>query len=540
MKSWKIRTHLLLLAGVLLTALLAVGLLGLHGLKTTVGGLQTVYLDRVVPLRDLKQIADLYAVNIVDATQKARSGTLSGNAAQQMIEQAQQRIAEIWKAYLATQLIADERRLIDEITPLMSKAQQPLEQLQSQLIRGDRGEIERFASNDLYPLIDPLSAKFSELIEVQLGEAKRQYLLGEAAYARSLRLSLLLLVVALLLGSVHVLYFSRLLGRQLGAEPGELEAISARIASGRLDGAQQDGGGSSGVMKSVQAMRHGLHDVIGNIGEASEEIECATLQLAASSEQVLNSANIQSDTAAAMAATVEQLAVSINHIAESAQHTHDRARQAGELTDSGLQVTTQAIEEIRRIASLVTQCSGDVEQLAAQSGNIGAIVDVIRGIAEQTNLLALNAAIEAARAGEQGRGFAVVADEVRTLASRSGASTEEIQQVIDRLQNESRSAVEAMAKGRRQSALVVEYASKASAALEQINSHIGQISDQNIQVATATEEQSSVVEDINRNIVDINELTVGTTHIADQLSQASSDLQALSTQLDGLVGRFRL
>lgn len=117
MKSWKIRTHLLLLAGVLLTALLAVGLLGLHGLKTTVGGLQTVYLDRVVPLRDLKQIADLYAVNIVDATQKARSGTLSGNAAQQMIEQAQQRIAEIWKAYLATQLIADERRLIDEITP---------------------------------------------------------------------------------------------------------------------------------------------------------------------------------------------------------------------------------------------------------------------------------------------------------------------------------------------------------------------------------------------------------------------------------------
>ncbi|MGA4449783.1 hemolysin activation protein [Ectopseudomonas chengduensis] len=98
----------------------------------------------------------------------------------------------------------------------------------------------------------------------------------------------------------------------------------------------------------------------------------------------------------------------------------------------------------------------------------------------------------------------------------------------------------ARAEGQRQSALVVEYASKASAALEQINSHIGQISDQNIQVATATEEQSSVVEDINRNIVDIDELTVGTTHIADQLNQASSDLQALSTQLDGLVGRFRL
>ncbi|WP_134677971.1 methyl-accepting chemotaxis protein [Ectopseudomonas khazarica] len=538
MKSWKIRTHLLLLAGVLLTALLAVGLLGLHGLKTTVGGLQTVYLDRVVPLRDLKQIADLYAVNIVDATQKARSGTLSGNAAQQMIEQAQQRIAEIWKAYLATQLIADERRLIDEITPLMSKAQQPLEQLQSQLIRGDRGEIERFASNDLYPLIDPLSAKFSELIEVQLGEAKRQYLLGEAAYARSLRLSLLLLVVALLLGSVHVLYFSRLLGRQLGAEPGELEAISARIASGRLDGAQQDVGGSSGVMKSVQAMRHGLHDVIGNIGEASEEIECATLQLAASSEQVLNSANIQSDTAAAMAATVEQLAVSINHIAESAQHTHDRARQAGELTDSGLQVTTQAIEEIRRIASLVTQCSGDVEQLAAQSGNIGAIVDVIRGIAEQTNLLALNAAIEAARAGEQGRGFAVVADEVRSLAARTAQSTTEIVALVEAIHNGVCQARDSMSATCSRVDTGLQLVENSATTMGEIRVAL----DESLQsvglIATALQQQRAASEQVAQNVEQVAQIVEENSAAQGGIVQAIRALQGMSERLQGVMRRF--
>ena len=540
MNNWKIRTHLLLLSGTLLCALLIVGLLGLHALKTTEKGLQTVYLDRVVPLRDLKIIADLYAVNIVDATHKARSGELSYGNAQSLIAQAQQEIDKVWRAYLATKLIHEELSLIDEIKPLMLKTQAPLERLQSLLTRGDEAAVEQFARTELYPLIDPISAKFSELIEVQLVEANRQYQLGEATYNQNLYLNIGLLVVALLLGITHATYFNRLLGRQLGAEPAELEAVSARIASGRLDATLAVQKTKSGVMKSVQAMRHNLHDVIGNIGDASEQIESATLQLAASSEQVLNSANVQSDTAAAMAATMEQLSVSINHIAEQAQHTHDRAQRAEELAGTGIEVTSQAIDEIRQVATLVAQCSQDVEHLSAQSGNISAIVDVIRGIAEQTNLLALNAAIEAARAGEQGRGFAVVADEVRNLAGRTAQSTTEIVSLVDAIQSGVRQASGSMGLTCTRVDTGLQLVERSTRTMSEIR----QALDDSLRaiggIATALQQQRAASDQVAQNVEQVAQIVEENSAAQGGIVQAIHGLQDMAQRLQGVVGRFSL
>ena len=230
----------------------------------------------------------------------------------------------------------------------------------------------------------------------------------------------------------------------------------------------------------------------------------------------------------------------VHDVAHNAVHAAEATREADQSSTQGKAVVDKTVDAIGEIAAEVEQAAQVIHELERESENIGSVLDVIKSIAEQTNLLALNAAIEAARAGEQGRGFAVVADEVRTLAGRTQASTAEIEEMITRLQSGANNAVNVMESSKTKTNIGVEQAAAAGSALEDITTAVDRIAEMNTQIASAAEEQSAVTEEINRNVANISEIAEHTSTGAEQTAQASEGLSRLASQLNAVVVQFRV
>ncbi|NRA82981.1 MAG: methyl-accepting chemotaxis protein [Gammaproteobacteria bacterium] len=239
-----------------------------------------------------------------------------------------------------------------------------------------------------------------------------------------------------------------------------------------------------------------------------------------------------------VATAMNQMTSTVHDVADTINQTATHALEATKQTIEGSKVVDTAVREINKLAEQIAEAAVTINELELHSDNINSVMDVIKGIAEQTNLLALNAAIEAARAGEQGRGFAVVADEVRTLAVRTQESTKEINQMIDKLQAGTRAAVLIMEQSRNQTETAVECAKKSGEAFDDISASVNNISAMCEQIAGAAEEQGAVSEEINRNIVQINDMSSQTAIGAEQTSVASRDLATMAAQLKGLVSNF--
>ncbi|MCH1919896.1 methyl-accepting chemotaxis protein [Shewanella sp. A3A] len=317
---------------------------------------------------------------------------------------------------------------------------------------------------------------------------------------------------------------------ELGRGDGDLRK---RLPEDGADELSRLARGFNRFVDKIQQSMQAVASTSNNLTESAQEA-------ATHSRQTAQDSQTQHGHAMTVATAVNQMGATVNEIAANAAQAADAAKEADSDAANGQVVVSRAKATISELSHDISDMAAIIANLSQNTDAIGSILDVIRSISDQTNLLALNAAIEAARAGEAGRGFSVVADEVRNLAARTANSTDEVQQMIDKLQAEAGNAVNAMQRSQQRSKQGVQAADEAAAALEQIIARISVITEMNIQVAAATEEQSSVVNEINHHLTDISDVTARSETRAAEGAEASEQLNKLAASLTQLVGQFRI
>ncbi len=331
MQQLTIRARLLILVGAMLAACLVIGLTGLNAQQRSVAGLNTVYLDRVVPLRDLKLIADLYAVKIVDTTHKTRSGMLSYPQARDEVRNARAEINRLWLAYLNTHLVDAERQLASRIETLMKATEKPFDALERTLDRHSEKRLAAFVINDLYPLVDPISEGFSQLIELQLGEAKAEYEQAQALYQRNRLLNIGLLLALLVGGGLFAMVMLRSISRPLE----ELKQAAAAVAAGDLSRTIECRGKDeiTEVQQSIRQMQRTLRDTLQDIQGSATQLASAAEELHAVTQHTAQGIHQQNEEVQMAATAVTEMSAAVDEVAGNANRTSDASRDAETVAD---------------------------------------------------------------------------------------------------------------------------------------------------------------------------------------------------------------
>ena len=344
-------------------------------------------------------------------------------------------------------------------------------------------------------------------------------------------------IVVLLIG-----FFSNFIVRnvqhKVGGEPEQMAAISRKIADGDLTINIPNTGNETGIYAAMRDMVNNLRPVMATISETAAAQSQSSQELAAISEQTQHNTLEQQRSTDQVAVAIEQMHATSTEVASSTAGAADSANLARDMVEKGHIQVEQSANEINKLSDTLNDTANTIEELAQNAANINNILDVIKGIAEQTNLLALNAAIEAARAGEQGRGFAVVADEVRALAQDTANSTHEIENMIKTVQESANLSVQSMENGRKQAVVIVDRTTGMRESLGEIKLAVDNISDMTAQIASAAEEQTVTAKDISHRAVEIREQSHETGQGAEQIALSTKQLSTLSVKLQQEVAQF--
>ena len=403
---------------------------------------------------------------------------------------------------------------------------------------GRRQAAEDAVSSKLNGYADDMVAKLAELTRLNQQGASAAAGKTSDVYGDSVKMVLALAIASV----IATIVLALMLTRSIVGPINQALQVARTIASGDLSQRVQAEGNDepAELLKALAAMRDSLSDTIEGISNASSQLASASEELNAVTEDSARGLRQQNNELEQAATAVNEMTAAVEEVARNAASTSDASRETDEHSRNGQDQVRQTVSSINALTNDLTETAENVESLAAEVNSITQMLDVIRAVAEQTNLLALNAAIEAARAGEQGRGFAVVADEVRALAHRTQQSTTEIEQMIGSVQKGASSAVQAMQGSTGLAATTLRLAQAAGEALDGVTRAVSSINERNLVIASASEEQVQVAREVDRNLVNIRDLSTQSAAGAEQTNSASQELSKLAVQLRDLVARFRL
>jgi len=540
LSNMKISTRLVSLLALLLVLAMVVGGVGLVGMSKTNDGLRSVYEDRTVPLMDLGLIIDManrirtnavVAANalVPEVAEKANADTLSLDG----------EIDKLWKKYIATFLTPDEKQLADNFGQQWKSYQVSRDVTMKQAMEGNLAAAKENATRDAGPKFTAARETLFSLIELQGTVAKQEYAAAVSRYemTRNIALALILIgsAVSLLLGVQTIRGINRSVDELRGVMV-KMSADGDLSARAKVYGQDEIGQAATAFNGLIDGFANIIRQVLGSAGTVSG----TAAQLSASSLQIAQGSQAQSEAAASTAAAVEQITVSINSVAANTEDVRKLSEKSLQQTEQGNQSVTAMIGEIQHVQEAVNQIAGSVKEFVDSTRAIAGMTRQVKDIADQTNLLALNAAIEAARAGEQGRGFAVVADEVRKLAEKSAHSANEIDQVTSSLNQKSTHVEATVQAGLRSLQATQEQVERVSTVLTEAGEAVTQSSHGVSDIAASVGEQSLASTEIARNVEKIAQMSEENHAAVESNSQDIVRLEQLARELQGAVSRFRV
>jgi len=432
----------------------------------------------------------------------------------------------------------EERTTYDQYVQLLGQYRQIEERMKSLSRNNQVSELATLTNTELLANSDQISNLLAKLVEINTQQSNDTNQQAADNYASAFNLVVALLVVATGL----TFLFAWLLTNSITRPIADALRAAEQIAEGDLTRPiKVEGNDEAGrLLQAMVKMQQKLRDTLQHISGSATQLASAAEELNSVTDESARGLVQQNNEIEQAATAVNEMTSAVEEVARNAVSTSEASQNATASAGDGRDLVQETVGAIERMSSDVQSTATLIGNLAKESQDIGKVLDVIRGLADQTNLLALNAAIEAARAGEAGRGFAVVADEVRALAHRTQQSTSEIERMIGSIQGGTEQAVDSMRNSTERAESTLNIAKGAGLALDTINTAIVEINERNLVIASAAEEQAQVAREVDRNLVNIRDLSVQSTTGANQTSAASSELSRLAVELNSMVAQFSL